>query len=63
MIQCFQDSLSVVRDKGKPDIFSTLTCNPKLPEIKRELEPNQKPHDRPDLITKIFNLKLKSLLP
>ena len=62
MMQCFQDSMSVVRDKGKPDIFLTFTCNPKWPEIERELEPNQKPHERPDLITKIFNLKLKSLL-
>lgn len=28
MMQCFQDSMAIVRDKGRPDIFTTFTCNP-----------------------------------
>ena len=62
MMQCFQDSMAIVRDKGRPDIFTTFTCNPKWNEITVELEKNQLAHDRPDIIVKVFNQKLKSYL-
>ena len=37
MRQNFQDSMAVVRDKGKPDLFITMTCNPNWKEIKDQL--------------------------
>ena len=62
MEQLFQDALAFMRIHGKPDLFVTLTTNPKWPEKINELEDFQTPNDRPDLIAKVFNIKLKSLL-
>ena len=28
MMQNYQDSMAIVRSKGKPDLFITMTCNP-----------------------------------
>ncbi|KAE8223141.1 hypothetical protein CF319_g3776 [Tilletia indica] len=58
----YHDAMSLVRVFGKPDLFVTMTCNPKWTEITRELGPNQIPSDRPDLVTRVFNLKLRYLL-
>ena len=33
MYQLYQDSISIVRDLGKPYIFITFSCNPYWPEI------------------------------
>ena len=62
MIQLYQDALSIVRRFGKPDYFITFTCNPKWPEIQRELLFHQKASDRPDLCSRVFHLKLRELL-
>ena len=53
--------MAIVREYGKPDLFITVTCNPKWPKIKKELLPNQKPSDRPDLIARVFKLKLGAI--
>jgi hypothetical protein len=46
----------------KPDLFVTFTCNPKWPEVTRELLPHQTAADRPDLTAHIFHMKLQELL-
>ena len=61
MQQLYQDSMAIVREYGKPDLFVTVTCNPNWPEITNELLPNQQASDRPDLISRVFKLKLKSI--
>lgn len=33
MLQNYQDSMAIVRVKGKPDLFITITCNPNWKEI------------------------------
>ncbi len=60
--QCYQDSMAVVRKFGKPDLFITFTCNPKWREITESLKTGQQPYMRPDLITRVFNMKLNELL-
>jgi hypothetical protein len=62
MAQNYHDAMNIVRRFGKPDLFITFTCNPKWPEITRELLNNQLASNRPDLCARIFNLKLKELL-
>jgi hypothetical protein len=64
MNQLFQDAMSIVRTYGKPDIFITFTCNPKWPEITRDMErhPGQVASDRPDLTVRHFSVRLKDLL-
>jgi hypothetical protein len=62
MLNLFQDAMAIVRKYGKPDLFVTITCNPSWPEILAELKPNQSPQDIPDIVSRIFRLKLKVIL-
>ena len=62
MQQNYQDAMAIVRKYGKPDFFITMTCNPSWREIKENLQPNQQASDRPDLVSRVFNLKLSELL-
>ena len=62
MYQLYQDAMAIVRHFGKPDIFITFTCNPKWPEITRELLPYQVASDRPDLTTRVFHIKLQEMM-
>ncbi|XP_019178829.1 PREDICTED: uncharacterized protein LOC109173962 [Ipomoea nil] len=63
MIQNYQDAMSICRWVGYPDLFITFTCNPKWPEVKRFLtDRNLKPEDRPDIICKLFKMKLDALI-
>ncbi|GES92235.1 uncharacterized protein LOC114268814 [Rhizophagus clarus] len=52
-------SMAIVREFGKHDLFITFTCNLKWPEITNELLPNQQASDCPDLVVRVFKLKLK----
>ena len=62
MAERYQDAMSLVRQYGKPDLFITMTCNPNWQEIQENLFPGQKAADRPDLISRVFSLKLKALM-
>ena len=62
MYQLYQDAIAIVCHFGKPDLFITFTCNPKWPEIKRELLPNQIAADRPDLTARVFHMKLREMM-
>ncbi|CAF4970287.1 unnamed protein product, partial [Rotaria sp. Silwood1] len=62
MSKLYQDNMAMVRKFGRPDLFITFTCNPKWEEIKSELKAFQNSSDRPDLVTRVFRLKLKEFL-
>ena len=62
MIQLCQNALAIGRHFGSGDLFPTATCNPQWPEILQELSPGQKSSDRPDLIVRVFRLKMHELL-
>eukprot|EP00794_Sanderia_malayensis_P011640 gene11640-biopygen9314 len=62
MQQNYQDAMTIVRKHGKPDLFLTFTANPNWQDILDNLLPNQKPQDRPDIVTRVFHLKFKQLL-
>jgi hypothetical protein len=53
--------MAVVARLGKPDLFITFTCNPQWPDITSELEPGQTATDRPDLVARVFRLKVKAV--
>ena len=61
MGQRYHDGMACVRKKGKPSFFITMTCNPCWEEIMRELNHGEQPQDRPDLVARVFKLKLKQL--
>ncbi|XP_029347974.1 uncharacterized protein LOC103309041, partial [Acyrthosiphon pisum] len=59
---CYQDAITMVRSKGKPDLFITFTCNPRWPEITENLAAHSVANDRPELVARVFNRKLQELL-
>ncbi|GBN34655.1 hypothetical protein AVEN_239486-1 [Araneus ventricosus] len=56
------DAMSIFAKYGAPHLFMTFTANPKWPEITENLRPSEHTTDRPDLLARVFNLKLKSLM-
>ncbi|CAF4480814.1 unnamed protein product [Rotaria socialis] len=62
MQQNYQDAMGIVQKCGKPGLFITFTCNPRWKEIEEQLFPGQTSSDRPDLIARVFRLKLKQFI-
>nr|XP_043619656.1 uncharacterized protein LOC122591453 [Erigeron canadensis] len=63
MYQHYQDALAICRVHNNPQYFITFTCNVKWPEIQRELsKTNATPQDRPDIVARVFKLKVKSFM-
>ncbi|KAM3356739.1 hypothetical protein P3S68_023453 [Capsicum galapagoense] len=63
MIQNSQDAMTICKWDGYPDLFITFTCNPKWPEIIRFLKiRGLQPEDRPDILTRVFKMKLDHLI-
>ena len=57
----YLDSMSLVQEFGKPDLFLTMTCNPHWPEITECLQRGEEAHNRPDLLARVFKAKLSIL--
>ncbi|XP_024636211.2 uncharacterized protein [Medicago truncatula] len=63
MIQNYQDAMAICGWVGYPDLFITFTCNHKWPELVDFLKKhNLKPEDRPDLVSRLFKIKLDHLI-
>lgn len=62
MRQLLYDMTAIVRRLGPPSYFITFTANPPGDEIRLHLGRYQKPSDRPELVSRVFRLKFKSLL-
>ena len=62
MKQLYQDAMAICRHYGRPDFFITFTCNPKWDEITSNIPAGSTAADRPDIVSRVFNLKLKALI-
>ncbi|XP_056685898.1 uncharacterized protein [Spinacia oleracea] len=64
MLQNYHDALAICKWAGPPDIFVTFTCNPNWQEIIEFLTiiSGQRPEDRPDIIARVFKIKLEELM-
>ncbi|XP_022038828.1 uncharacterized protein LOC110941494 [Helianthus annuus] len=63
MQQNYLDAMALCKSFGYPDFFITITCNPKWPEVKRFLKDSSiKAEDRPDILCRLFKIKLDSIL-
>ncbi|KAL7091157.1 hypothetical protein ACP275_12G088400 [Erythranthe tilingii] len=63
MIQNYQDAMAICRWAGYPDLFITFTCNQNWIEITRALKrKGLKCEDRPDLVCRVFKMKLNQLI-
>ena len=58
----FQDAMALVRIKGKPDFFLTVTCNTNWPEIKGSIFEGHQNRQRPDITARVFHMKVNALL-
>ena len=56
------DAMSIFARYGAPDLFITFTANPTWSEIVNNLRYGEVTSDRPDLVARVFNLKLTSLM-
>ena len=54
--------MGIVRKTCKSDFFIMMTANPMRDEVRANLAPGQQPHDRPELIARVFYLKWQQLL-
>ncbi|GAU39679.1 hypothetical protein TSUD_320920 [Trifolium subterraneum] len=63
MIQNYQDAMAICSWAGYPDLFITFTCNHRWPEVVDFLKTHRlKPADRPDLVSRLFKIKLDQLI-
>ena len=62
MKQLYQDAMAICRHYGRPDFFITFTCNPTWDEITSNIPAGSTATDHPDIISRVFNLKLKALM-
>ncbi|XP_031095203.1 uncharacterized protein LOC115999494 [Ipomoea triloba] len=63
MIQNYQDAMAICRHIGYPNLFVTFTCNTKWPEIQRYItKRNLNAEDRPNILCRIFKMKLDCLI-
>ncbi|XP_021986828.1 uncharacterized protein LOC110883349 [Helianthus annuus] len=64
MYKHYQDALAICRVHGRPQYFVTFTCNVKWPEISRYMArfPVLKAEDRPDVIARVFHMKVISFV-
>ena len=64
MAEKYQDAMALCRCYGNPDLFITMTANPKWAEIDEYLRisGDSSANDRPDIESRVFNLKLDQLM-
>ncbi|KAL4577497.1 hypothetical protein LXL04_013606 [Taraxacum kok-saghyz] len=64
MYKHYQDALAICRVYGNPQYFITFTCNVRWPEFERftQQNRNQKIRDRPDLISRVFHMKVTEFI-
>nr|GEW55998.1 ATP-dependent DNA helicase PIF1-like [Tanacetum cinerariifolium] len=63
MRQDYMDAMALCRWYGSPDLFITITCNLNWPENARYMrEHNLTSTDRPDVLSRVFKMKLNQLM-
>lgn len=62
MSQLYHDAIALVREYGYPSLFITMTANPAWPEITACLQYGQSSSDRPDIVCRVFKLKLDEMM-
>ncbi|KAH1209852.1 hypothetical protein GmHk_15G044264 [Glycine max] len=63
MEQLYFDGMVICGHLGFPDLFLTMTCNPTWLDIQRKVaQSNLTPNNCPDIITRVFKIKLNQLM-
>jgi len=61
MVQQYQDAMAIVGRTSTPDLFITFTANPQWAEITAAILPGQAAQERPEIVSRVFKLKLNAL--
>ncbi|CAB4060226.1 unnamed protein product [Lepeophtheirus salmonis] len=61
--KCYEDTVALVREDGRPDLFLSFTCNPNWVEIVESLRVGESASfiDRPDVCARVFHRKHEEL--
>jgi hypothetical protein len=62
MRKLYQDSMAIVRAKGTPDLFITMTANPNWPEVAAAMPEGSNEKTRADIVARVFHEKVKHLM-
>ena len=63
MLNNCKDAFSICKCAGYPSFFITMTCNPKWMKVKRFVrEKGLNAEDRPDILCRVFKMKLDELI-
>jgi hypothetical protein len=66
MLEHYQDAMAMVAQLGVPDLFITMTCNPKdediLRTLKEQVGDDAQTYNYPHLVTRIAYLKFKRMM-
>ncbi|XP_024976216.1 uncharacterized protein LOC112514116 [Cynara cardunculus var. scolymus] len=63
MMQNYLDAMSLCKWYGYPDLFLSMTCNPKWPEVRRFVKDTcLNPEDSPDILCRLFKIKLDAFI-
>lgn len=62
MKRCFEDSIALVGEVGRPNYFITFTKNPKWPEISKYLRKGERCVDQPMSVARVFHCKCNGFL-
>ncbi|MBW0507075.1 hypothetical protein O181_046790 [Austropuccinia psidii MF-1] len=62
MLQLYQDAMALEKLYRKPSLFITMTANPRWPEKKDCLIGNRVASNCPDIISRVFKMKLDTLI-
>ncbi len=62
MRQKMHDITAISNSIEHPDVFLTMTCNARWPEIEESILPGQPASDCPDLCNRVFRMKHKILM-
>jgi hypothetical protein len=58
----YKDFMAAFLFHGGVDAFVTMTANPNWEEVQSALKPGFSPQDRPDIVNRVFKLKLDILI-
>jgi hypothetical protein len=62
LYQTYQDCIGVCRKFGCSDLFVTFTSNAAWAEIEAALPTSLTPSDRPEIVDRVFKMKLNILM-
>ena len=61
-VKKYKNTMALVRVKGKPTFFITMTMDVECKEVMDLLEPGESPYDRADIICQVYEIKKKKLI-